>query len=114
MLLNSIQFKTFSISPSKQSSASSIQNSKYQNLAPLAKDTVSFTAKINRQKDLLDLPDEEILEICKNAIKNNVTLGRGQEATVYKIDDYAREYCVRVDRRKHSNVENLKMNYKLM
>ena len=113
MLLNSVQLNSFNTSPIKQSSAILSRNTKYPNLAPLAQDTVSFTAKINRQKDLLDLPDEEILEICKNAIKNDITLGRGQEATVYKIEDYAREYCVRLDRRNHTNLENLKVDYKL-
>ncbi len=66
-----------------------------------------------KPKDLMDLPEMRILEICKNALSKKVPLGQGQEATVYKIEEFPREYCIREDRRVATDYDNLKLNYKL-
>ena len=66
-----------------------------------------------KPKDLMDLPERRILEICKNALSKKVPLGQGQEATVYKIEEFPREYCIRVDRKNCQGFDNLKLNYNL-
>lgn len=104
----------------------------------LNKDTVSFKASIKdlpesiltkcktgikkilpgsnktvKPKDLMDLPQKQILEICQNALNKKVSLGKGQEATVYKIEEFPREYCIREDRRIAKGYDNLKLDFKL-
>ena len=66
-----------------------------------------------RPKDLMDLPEKQIIEICQNALKKQIPLGRGQEATVYKIEEFPREYCIREDRRICKGYNNLKLSYNL-
>lgn len=85
----------------------------YQNLAPLKHDTVCFKSKFVRPKDLMDLPRKDILKICTDAIKNDIEVGRGQEATVYKIPQYAREYCIRVERKGSEALNKLKLDFNL-
>lgn len=104
----------------------------------LNKDTVSFKASIKelpesilakcktgikkilpssnktvKPKDLMDLPQKQILEICQNTLSRKVSLGKGQEATVYKIEEFPREYCIREDRRIAKGYDNLKLDFKL-
>lgn len=59
------------------------------------------------------MPEKQIVEICQNALKKKIALGKGQEATVYKIEEFPREYCIREDRRVATDYDNLKLNYKL-
>lgn len=72
------------------------RTAKYANLAPLRKDTVSFSARM--QKDLMDLSPERILAECRKALKDDIKIGEGQEAVAYKIENYP-TYCLRRDKR---------------
>ena len=40
-------------------------SSSYPNLAPLRQDTVSFSGGIPKSVDLMDLPPDKIIKICK-------------------------------------------------
>lgn len=91
-----------------------ISREKTSNLAPLKQDTVSFgAAKFARPKDLMDLPRKEILEICKESIQKKNLLGEGQEAVVYKIDEYPRAYCIRQEKKGKLDFSKLKLDFDL-
>lgn len=86
----------------------------YPNLAPLKVDTVSFGCKnYVRPKDLMDLKDSEIIEICKDALKKELSIGKGTEATVYKIPNYAMQYCLRKEKHTSQDFNKLKLNFNL-
>lgn len=86
---------------------------KYPNLMPLSQDTVSFKARYARPKDLMDLKSAEIIQVCMDALKRNILIGEGQEASVYKIPDYAMQYCIRREKNSNGPLSKLKLSYKL-
>ena len=106
-----INFKQFSIQ--NRYTSDKRQSVKYPNLMPLARDTVSFKAKFARPKDLMDLPRKEIIQNCIEALKKNIQIGKGQEATVYKIEDYANQYCLRYERKSKANLDKLELDFNL-
>lgn len=67
----------------------------YSNLAPLNKDTVSFSGAFG--KDLMRLSEDKIIKACQKAIKDGVKIGEGQEAVVYKMEDFP-QYCIRTEK----------------
>lgn len=73
----------------------------------LEQDTVTFSGRIT--KDLMDLPAKSILSECKKAIKENIIIGEGKEARVYKIQTYP-QYCVRCEKRSNFDVNQLKLS----
>ena len=102
------------------SAAISFKSSKIVNLPESILSKCKFTIKKLlpknsniRPRDLMDLPEKQIIEICQNALKKKISLGKGQEATVYKIEEFPREYCIREDRRLCKSFDNLKLNFKL-
>ena len=80
----------------------------YSNLAPLNKDTVSFSGAFG--KDLMRLSEDKIINICEKAIKDGVKIGEGQEAVVYKMEDFP-QYCIR--REKNSLNKTFKIDKNL-
>lgn len=92
-----------------------VQNRKYPNLAPLKQDTVSFgcSKKFVRPKDLMDLKNKEIIQVCIDALGKNQPIGKGTEATVYKIPDYPMQYCLRQEKSVIPNINKLKLNFDL-
>lgn len=80
------------------------------NLAPLKKDTVSFSGRI--PKDLMSLSPEKVLTVCRKALKEGTVIGEGQEAIAYKIEDYP-AYCIRREKRTSGSPANFKFNTKL-
>ncbi len=93
---------------------SPIQSRQYPNLAPLKQDTVSFGCKkFVRPKDLMDLKNKEIIQVCINALEKEQTIGQGTEAIVYKIPDYAMQYCLRRDKKTVPNTNKLKLDFNL-
>lgn len=66
------------------------------NLAPLNKDTVSFSGAID--KDLMRLSEDKIIKACEKALKDGIKIGDGQEAIVYKMEDFP-QYCIRKEKK---------------
>lgn len=98
----------------KYTSPQKIQNAKYSNLAPLKEDTISFKCrKFVRPKDLMDLKSKEIVQVCIEALDKQQTIGKGTEAIVYKIPDYAMQYCLRQEKNIIPNKNKLKLNFNL-
>ncbi len=90
------------------------QGQKYPNLAPLQQDTVSFGCrKFVRPKDLMDLKNKDIIQVCLNALEKKQTIGQGTEAEVYKIPDYAMQYCLRREKAVVPNKKKLKLDFNL-
>ncbi len=91
-----------------------MQSRKYPNLAPLPHDTVSFGCKkFVRPKDLMDLKNKEIIQVCLDALERNQPIGKGTEAVVYKIPDYPMQYCLRQEKSSIPNKNKLKLNFDL-
>lgn len=84
----------------------------YPKLAPLKQDTVSFSGAISKSVDLLDLPADKIIKICKKAIKDNFVIGEGQEAIAIKIPDYP-YYCIRHEKKGKQKTKQLGLDMKL-
>ena len=104
MLINFNQPSNFNITAPK-----SFHGQKYPNLAPLKQDTVTFGCKnFVRPKDLMDLKEKDIIQVCLNALDKKQTIGKGTEATVYKIPEYAMQYCLREENNKITNKNKLK------
>lgn len=82
------------------------------NLAPLKQDTVSFSGGIPKSVDLLDLPADKIIKICKRALRDKIEIGQGQEAIAYKIEDYP-YYCIRQVKKSNSKTKDLGLDMKL-
>ena len=97
----------YAASPLKTNSTTNVKSS---NLAPLKKDTVSFSGAI--QKELLHLAPERIIMECRKALKEGNIIGEGQEAIVYKIDSFPK-YCLRREKLKAENPANFTLNYQL-
>lgn len=90
------------------------EGQKYTNLAPLKQDTVSFGCKkFVRPKDLMDLKNKDIIQVCINAFENKQIIGQGTEAEVYKIPDYAMQYCLRREKASIPNRKKLKLDFNL-
>lgn len=89
------------------SKTGNFRTSKYANLAPLKKDTISFSAKIS--KDLMSLSPEKIVAECRKALKDGIKLGEGQEAITYKIENYP-AYCLRRDKRHAGSPQKFKFD----
>lgn len=87
-----------------------ISQSRYTNLAPLSRDTVSFGASVHR--DLMSLSQRKILEVCRNALKEGISLGEGQEAVAYKIESFP-EYCIRRAKKGVSSPEKFSLDKNL-
>ncbi len=85
----------------------------FPNIAPLKQDTVSFKSKVPKPKDLMDLTNKEIIEICKSTLLDKIPVGHGQEAVVYKMEKYPREYCIRVEKDAKTDLKKLKLDYNL-
>ena len=84
----------------------------YPNLAPLKQDTVSFSGGISKSVDLMDLPADRIIKVCKKAIKEHFVIGEGQEAVAIKIQDYP-YYCIRQEKKTTSKSKQLGLDMKL-
>ncbi len=81
-------------------------------LTPLKYDTVSFSGGVPKSVDLLDLPSDKIIKICKKALKDKIEIGRGQEAIAYKIEDYP-YYCIRQLKKMTAKGQTLGFDMKL-
>lgn len=84
----------------------------YPNLAPLKQDTVSFSGGIPKAVDLMDLPPDKIIKICKKALKEHFVIGEGQEAVAIKIQDYP-YYCIRHIKKGNHKNKQLGLDMKL-
>lgn len=73
-------------------------------------DTVTFSGRAT--KDLMELPAKRILLECKKALLDNIILGEGKEAIVYKLQDYP-QYCIRCEKRSNFDINQLKLSKKL-
>lgn len=73
-------------------------------------DTVTFSGRIT--KDLMELPAKRILLECKKAIKDNIILGEGKEARVYKIQAYP-QYCIRCEKSSNFDINQFKLSKRL-
>lgn len=83
---------------------------KYNNLAPLQQDTVSFSGRI--PKDLMALSPTRIIQECRKALKDNIIIGEGQEAIAYKIETYP-QYCIRREKRNAGKPSEFTLDTKL-
>lgn len=81
-----------------------------KNLAPLSKDTLSYNESLT--SDLMKLPEKEIIGACQRALKKENIIGEGQEALVYKIEEFP-EYCIRQEKKCVGKEENFKLNRNL-
>lgn len=110
MIINFNQQPNYNIATAPQQ----YSGRKYSNLAPLAQDTVSFGCrKFVRAKDLMDLKNKEIIQVCIDALEKNQPIGKGTEAIVYKIPDYPMQYCLRQEKNVIPNKNKLKLNFDL-
>ena len=78
-----------------------------KNLAPLSKDTVTYSQDFS--KDLMKLPENKIIDACRNALKKENIIGEGQEALVYKIEEFP-EYCIRREKKLAGKKTNFTLN----
>lgn len=110
MLLQSVNL--FNTQNTPRTAAFSAKSAKYPNLAPLKQDTVSFSGGISKSVDLMDLPADRIIKVCKKAIKEHFVIGEGQEAVAIKIQDYP-YYCIRQEKKTTSKSKQLGLDMKL-
>lgn len=81
-----------------------------KNLAPLSKDTLSYSGGFT--SDLMKLPENEIIGACQRALKKENIIGEGQEALVYKIEEFP-EYCIRREKKLVGEKEKFKLDRNL-
>lgn len=110
MLLQSVNL--FNIQNTPHTTSTPVNVNKYPNLAPLKQDTVSFSGGISKSVDLMDLPADRIIKVCKKAIKEHFVIGEGQEAVAIKIQDYP-YYCIRQEKKTTSKSKQLGLDMKL-
>lgn len=87
-----------------------LQPAKNYNIQPLKQDTISFSGRI--PKDLMSLSEHRIIAECQKALKNNIIIGEGKEAIVYKMESYP-EYCIRREKKTGGYSYKFKLNKKL-
>lgn len=80
------------------------------NLVPLKRDTITYSKDIST--DLMKLSENEIITACQKAIKQNSIIGEGQEALVYKIEEFP-EYCIRREKKLAGKINNFKLDRNL-
>lgn len=80
---------------------------KFSQKPSLQYDTVTFSGRST--KDLMELPAKRILQECQKAIKDNIILGEGKEARVYKLQAYP-QYCIRCEKRSNFDVNKLTLS----
>lgn len=83
---------------------------KFSRMSNIQCDTVSFSGR--GAKDLMELPAKRILSECRKAIKDNIVLGEGKEARVYKLQDYP-QYCIRCEKRSNFDINKLTLSKRL-
>lgn len=110
MLLQSVNL--FNTQNTPRTATFPAKSAKYPNLAPLKQDTVSFSGGISKSVDLMDLPADRIIKVCKKAIKEHFVIGEGQEAVAIKIQDYP-YYCIRQEKKTTSKSKQLGLDMKL-
>ena len=110
MLLQSVNL--FNTQNTPRTATFHAKSAKYPNLAPLKQDTVSFSGGISKSVDLMDLPADRIIKVCKKAIKEHFVIGEGQEAVAIKIQDYP-YYCIRQEKKTTSKSKQLGLDMKL-
>lgn len=81
-----------------------------KNIKPLSRDTLTYSSDFS--SDLMKRSENEIIEICKKALKQENIIGEGQEALVYKIEEFP-EYCIRQEKKVVGRKENFKLDRNL-
>lgn len=86
-----------------------VKDNQSLSLSQIKFDTISFSGK---PKDLMTLSPGRIIKECRKALKDGIVIGEGQEAVVYKFEDYV-AYCLRRDKIKAENPLDFKLSTEL-
>ena len=113
MPVNFSQVKTLLITQAKRlpyACKSRFVTCNKNNLTPLSSDTITYSKEIS--KDLMKLSENKIIAACKKSLKEANIIGEGQEAYVFKIEDFP-DYCIRREKKLAGNEVYFKLDRNL-